>query len=236
MHRFSAYSVRESLVANRPLPLWTLAGRVLTEIMQRSHSTIPVTVIGSAAYDFDEQGRMKEATERTGAMLRQFPVVTLVTGGMPAVGVDTGAAFCGKDTYSAPLYHVLPEHHGMELPEQGRVVLAGRSFGERQFALGMTAKISVLIGGGPGATREANVVLKSGGILLPIGSTGGAASGDAWGLDDPLENQVDLQLARRIAVEDNGMAEEDWAGLTSSHTEVEQAIRSISTMIRQVID
>ena len=74
----------------------------------------------------------------------------------------------------------------------------------------MSAKVTVLIGGGPGATREANVALRSGSILLPLCSTGGAAAGANWDQDDPLECAVDLALTRKNAVASLDITDDVW--------------------------
>ncbi len=59
----------------------------------------------------------------------------------------------------------------------------------------------MLLRGGPGATREANVTLQAGGVVLPIACCGGAAAGLHYDTDDELQNRLDMELARQRFLE-----------------------------------
>jgi len=191
---FTGAGIREHLEANRPFPLWKYAVHFLSRLPPE---TVPIAVIGSANYEYDLNETMKPAATQVGRMFSMNPHVTLLTGGMPTVGQDAAEGFFKTKGSEGQLYNLLPRFHDGVYPQHGRIVEAGHSYKDRQLILGMSAKICVLIGGGPGATREANVALQSGGVVLPIACCGGAAAGLFYDLVDPLEQRVDFELAQQ---------------------------------------
>ena len=129
MANLSIREVRKSLANLRLFPEWSLADEVLKQVASRvSDTAIPVVVTGSASYECDHRGLMLAACNILGRILRELPNVALLTGGMPAVGRDVGAAFCAAGGIDDRLFHLLPKNHGLVNPDTGEVLISGASF------------------------------------------------------------------------------------------------------------
>jgi len=222
---FLARTIRQDLLKSAPSTLWQSSRQVLQHVLAWSESAVPVAVMGSASYEFDEAGIMQRAATHLGKMLARISSVVLLTGGMPAVGQDASFSFCDSAD-PARLIQVRPEE--LDAPDDcpGKLLIMGRRFEERQIILGMSCRIAILVGGGPGATREANVTLQNGGVVLPITSTGGAAGGACFETDDPFERQLNIDAAGRQAVR-LGFDEYRWETITDIRTSPERAVRMI---------
>jgi hypothetical protein len=228
--RFTSQSLLAALREERPFPLWTQAAEVLETASRINPNSVPVSILGSASYEFDEDGKMQAAIPLLGKMLRDIDNVVLLTGAMPAVGQDIGTAFCGDDQYCDQLLYLLPHRHGIEPPQNGRLLLQGNSFVDRQFILGMSGAFSVVIGGGPNTCREANVAMQSGRVVLPIACTGGAASGMHFPNYDDIEQQIDLKLAREVALQ-RGVDQDRYDTICDPCTNPARAVRMVSQLI-----
>lgn len=227
---FTAREVRLNLATLKPFAQWPLAVQFLQGI---GAEVLPVVVTGSASYEYDNDGNMARAAEALGRMLANNPNVALVTGGMPAIGQDVGKALVSASPSNPMLYNLLPKNRGEVSPPQGQLVEIGRNYEERQFVLGMSSRINVLIGGGPGATREANVTLASGGIVLPLACTGGAASGLRYDSPDPLEQEIDFELSKARALESGLISEDRWDVLRDPDAILNRAVRIVYTAIER---
>jgi hypothetical protein len=227
----SAAAVRANLDCTRPFSQWPLAVRFLETLPA---DATPVAVAGSTSYAFDNRNVMRMVAATLGRMLRGNPQMVLVTGGMPAVGQDVGTAFCQADPAPAPLYNLLPVYRGELTPLHGTLVETGQTFQDRQFVLGMAARIIVLIGGGPGAAREANVSLKCGGVVLPIACSGGAAAGKSFGLHDPLQDQVHLETSKRQAIDHRLVSAEHWDAIADPDGVPERVVRIVCHTIERL--
>ncbi len=238
--KFKAITIREAVDRSRlPSIVRSDALWLLDELLSRDKTLIPVVVSGSASFAFDQNGVMEKAARMVGRMLRELPIA-LITGGMPGVGQTVGEAYsdaeaCSdRDLPKAHLFHILPRRESVQEPPEGWVLRLGDFFPERQMILGVSARINIVIGGGPGATREANTTLANGGFVLPIGCTGGAASGLEFDLSDPIECRIDLETAKRQATSDEFMSEYHWEGMSSPLESYTRAVRIVYTAIQQV--
>ena len=235
MSHFSPDAIIESLKSQRPSPMWPHAVHLLEQIQRWFPGSLPVAVVGSASYEYDELGKMRGACDSLGRLLSQNPDVCLLTGGMPAIGQDVGSAFAGDQPFRAPLVHLLPIYHGdVPLPDAGRVLKMVNTFEQRQELLALSAGIVIVIGGGPGAAREANLALSNGAIVLPIAGSGGAAAGMKFGIDDPLQNHLHLEDAESRALEAR-VETADWEMLISPDTMIETSTGAACAIVRQLI-
>lgn len=227
-----AKAIRESVVANRPFPRWRDAKCLLDELISKDSETCPILVAGSTSFDFPAGTAMEDACQYIGTMLREVPGIALITGGMPGVGVSVGKAFASPTSL---LFHVLPERCRIADPAEGLTMHLGHSFPERQSILGMATRIVCLIGGGPGSVREANTVFATGGFVLPVGCSGGAAAGIAYEAGDPIEESVDLAAAEIRAVSCGLLASSEWQCLASATSEVQDAANVVLTAVKRAL-
>jgi hypothetical protein len=226
--QLTAINVRKALLESRQLfRPWRDAKWLLDEIISRGTDLSPVVVTGSSSFEFEKGANMEAACHVLGQLLRMAPRVALITGGMSGVGQTIGRAFFEQQPEGAQLLHVLPVKCGVADPKEGDTFRLGPNFPERQLILGMSAKINCMIGGGPGTIREANATLASGGIVLPIGCTAGAAAGLTFDLPDPMECSFDMNLARARAVESGFMSAAEWDRLNNSENSPEDAAQII---------
>lgn len=233
---FETKSVLERLSSSRKLKHSISAEKVLLEIEKSFPSSIPVAVLGSASYEYDEKGRMKDAIQRLGRNLSKFESVVLLTGAMPAVGQDVGDAFCDGNSSISRLYNLLPRRHGISPPVKGNLLFAGENFVQRQFILGQSAAIAIVIGGGPNTVREANVTLRSGGILLPVACTGGAAAGLDYDSEYEIERKIDFEAARSRAIDSGFMSEFHYDELCDPESTPDVSVRMICQAIKNLTE
>lgn len=113
-----------------------------------------------------------------GRLLAAIPELALVTGGVEGVGETVGRAFFQArcDAGREPrVYHVLPE--GEPEWDYGVTLFAGADMAERREVLARLADLYLAIEGGPGTVHEVAVARIRNASELPLGRSGGHASG-----------------------------------------------------------
>ena len=118
-------------------------------------------------------------------------------------------------------------------PSSGETFLLGNTFPERQLILGCSARLLVLIGGGPGSVREANTMLSWGGLVLPLGATRGAAGAMAFEeAPEAASARVDIEQAKRRAVASEVVDDREWVSVSSGT--VSEAIGVVGRVIERI--
>ncbi len=144
---------------------------------ERLRASLPAgrrfAVIGSTSFWNPESA---ELCETIAAELAGIESLLALTGGMEGVGRAFGDAFAAARKrlgFSENLIHLLPSE--MRASWGGKALSAGEDFYERRELLGRVAEIYLVIEGGPGTAHEADVAAQYGGILIPVGRSGGHA-------------------------------------------------------------
>eukprot|EP01119_Soliformovum_irregulare_P013888 TRINITY_DN3739_c0_g1_i3.p1 TRINITY_DN3739_c0_g1~~TRINITY_DN3739_c0_g1_i3.p1 ORF type:complete len:206 (-),score=41.33 TRINITY_DN3739_c0_g1_i3:16-633(-) len=133
--------------------------------------SIRIAVIGSGSF-FGEDS--EKVCTSVGEALTKIPNVTLITGGISGVGEGVGRAFYQHKKQGQNVFHVLPRPSPSW--DYGVTLKAGNDMFERREILGRLCPIYIVIEGGPGTVHEAEVAQAHGGILIPIGRTGGCSA------------------------------------------------------------
>lgn len=147
-----------------------------------------ILVIGSTSFWASDSGLVCQLAGRSMATISG---AVLITGGVSGVGETVGRAFYKERTerrQEPGVFHVLP--WGCARWDYGETLFAGRSMGERREVLGRLRGQFVVIEGGPGTAHEASVALGRGSILIPVGSSGGAASDLFRTLECPFPDRL----------------------------------------------
>jgi predicted Rossmann-fold nucleotide-binding protein len=112
-----------------------------------------------------------------GRALASITDLVLVTGGVEGVGESVGRTFFGRRlemNIPPRVFHVLPE--GEPSWDYGETIFAGSTMHERREMLGRLRGVFVAVEGGPGTAHEAEVALRTGNIVIPVGRSGGASA------------------------------------------------------------
>ena len=130
-------------------------------------------VLGSASFWHADS---EVTCQEIGRKLSRIPNLSLVTGGMSAVGLVTAKGFAADRALSTlPLgvYHLLPE--GYPPRDVGETLAAGADMLERRELLARVCPIYLVVEGGPGTAHEVSAARSPGATILPVGRSGGVA-------------------------------------------------------------
>lgn len=146
----------------------------IKETAMRLPSGPKLGVLGSASFWGSDSN---DICALAGTHLASVRGLVLLTGGVPAVGETVGRAFASARKLQGcdpDVFHILP--HGSSSWDYGSTLFAGDTMIDRREVLGRLAKLYVAIEGGPGTEHEASIVQSNGGVVVPVGRTGGFAS------------------------------------------------------------
>jgi hypothetical protein len=113
-----------------------------------------------------------------GELLAGLPDIVVLTGGVKGVGESVGRSFNAASTglgHPSRVFHVLPR--GESTWDYGETLFAGDDMEQRREILGRLANIYIAIEGGPGTAHEARVAGARCALVIPVGRSGGFASG-----------------------------------------------------------
>jgi len=153
-----------------------------------------------------------------GARLAELPQAVLITGGMPGVGERVGRSFwshCLQMGTKAEIFHILPE--GCESWDYGVTLCAGVSMEDRREILGRLPAVFVALEGGPGTAHEAQVAMRHGTAVVPVGRTGGYSRSLYPLLPCPYPDLT-----------------EEWPTLNDENAGVEQLARAVFEVVREL--
>jgi hypothetical protein len=114
-----------------------------------------------------------------------------------------------EENPAAEVFHLLPTV--CRPLTYGTTIPAGRDMEERREILGRSAPVYVLIEGGPGSVHEVEIALRSGGWVIPLKITGGAAGGM-------------FGVAQAIFTKPEPVQQEDWTKVLEGENESPEAI------------
>ncbi|MGB5968654.1 MAG: response regulator [Spirulinaceae cyanobacterium] len=142
----------------------------------RCHFSTPrqVAIIGSTSF---WQKSTEAICYATGRKLAALTEIAILTGGVSGIPEAVSRSFYqhrqGGGDDNPPVFHVQPQ--GFLPWDYGHNLTAGQTLKQRRFVLAHAAPIYLLLEGGPGTEQEARWALGSGGMVLPVGCTGGFA-------------------------------------------------------------
>lgn len=112
-----------------------------------------------------------------GQKLVPFQDLILITGGVSGIPEAVSRSlWCHRkqaSTGGSSIYHIQPQ--GFDPWDYGENLIAGKTMEERRYILAQLAPVYLLLEGGLGAEQEAQMALKCGALLIPVGCSGGAA-------------------------------------------------------------
>ncbi|ELU04881.1 hypothetical protein CAPTEDRAFT_227756 [Capitella teleta] len=183
--------------------------------------------------------RTKELCQNIGRDLARLNNIHIVTGGFYGVGLTVSKSFHAENEKKENgfVYHVLPERDDQDRtrcsqqnPDKtfqkvpfGKTVFAGDCVRERENIVSRAFDICMLIEGGPGAAHEAEQFAWNGNTVIPIMSTGGAASG---------KFNVPGQIFERPL----GVKAEYWQMLSNEDASSDLVSRSVVSIVETVRD
>ena len=113
-------------------------------------------------------------------------------------------------------------------------MILGRSVEESDLILGMCARLTIVVGGSCHATNVANSTLASGGFVIAIASTGGAAAGLHCKTCNLKECKIDLHMATQRAIEKTLFKDDGWSRLKDPETRPETSVRIICQFLSEL--
>lgn len=234
---FTANAVRHSLRMNRPFLHWHHSVRVLQEVLAWDQNALPVVVAGSGLVDFDESDPVWRCSHSLGRNLQEFPKIVLVTRTEDAVGRETAWEFYVQSLKAERLIHL--EREDRESPRDygaapGKELFMGRSREDEELILGMSARLTIIVGGGCHATKVANATLASGGLVIPIASTGGAAAGLRCKFCDSVGCRINLIKATERVRRTPLSKYDRWSRIRDPECRPETAVRILCQCISEL--
>lgn len=219
---------------NRPFPQWHRSVRVLQEVAAWHQSAVPIVVTGNDTINSDESDPLWRCCQSLGRNLQKFPQIVLVTRPNDAVGYEAAYEFYLRCHEGKRLINVDWERHdSFENYDvaPGKLLFTGKSIEDVDYILGMSTQLTIVAGGGCHATHVANATLASGGLVIPIASTGGAAAGLHCEICDSAQCQIDIGLATQRAKQAGLWFDERWTRLRCPKVTPETAVRILCQSI-----
>lgn len=171
-----------------------------------------------------------------GQELATLKFITLVTGGFFGVCEAVGRSFCedreAVGEKPGRVYHILPKYDAKDYTLKGRqnsdgsfqkvpygqTFFIGDSMEERIAVVARIFNICILIEGGPRVANEIQEFIWNDHIIIPVVSTGGAASGK-------------FGISSRILEVPPGVNEEDWLVLAQQDITADDVGRAVKRIV-----
>ena len=187
-----------------------------TEVVRQLPKGPRLGVIGSSSF---WGGDSRDICGAVGAQLSQLEDLVLLTGGVPGVGEAVGRAFVEARrgaTDWPTAYHLLPR--GSSSWDYGVTLFCGSTMLDRREILGRLAGVYLAIEGGPGTAHEAQIVQSRGGVIIPVGRTGGFSA--------EIYNQLEFP---------NPAVEADWEKLNNGTATVGQVAGAVRRIVESLL-
>ncbi|XP_067135835.1 uncharacterized protein [Centruroides vittatus] len=211
--------------------------RMAKQLLLKMNGHISVYVTGNTKF---YNAKTENICHAIGQELATLKFLTLVTGGFYGVCEAVGRSFCEDREVIGEkpgrVFHILPKHDDKDFSLKGRqnvdgtfqkvpygqTFFIGDSMQERVSVVASVFDICIVIEGGPRVANEIQEFVWNDQIVIPVISTGGAASGK-------------FGISKRILEVPPGVNEEDWLILAKQDITADDVGRAVKRIVCSLV-